>query len=71
MGLKAIVVGKDGKGYDKHEWDISDTFWRGTQSNLLISDNQTRKFATADLDWRRELEIFAWGKLQNDPPVHR
>lgn len=67
MGLKAIVVGKDGKGYDKHEWDISNTFWRGTQGNLLIADNQTRKFDAATLEWKRKWELFAWGKLLSEP----
>ena len=28
MGLRSIVVDRNGKGYEKHEWDISDTFWR-------------------------------------------
>jgi len=67
MGLRPVVVGKDGKGYEKNEWDISNTFWRGTQSNLLISDNQTRKYDAADLEWRRKWEIFAWGELTKVP----
>jgi len=65
MGLKPIVVGKDGKGYDKHEWDVSNTFWRGTQDNLLIADNQTKKFDTESSEWRRESELFAWGKVES------
>lgn len=67
LGLRPVVVGKDGKGYDKHEWDVSNTFRRGTQNNLLISDNQTRKFDAASPEWRRNGEIFAWGKLANVP----
>lgn len=67
MGLRPVVVGKDGKGYDKLEWDVSNTFWRGTQDNLLISDNQTRKYDTATLEWKRKWELFAWGKLVNEP----
>lgn len=63
MGLRAIVVGKDGKGYEKNEWDISNTFWRGTQPNLLISDNQTRKYESATHEFRLKLELFAWGTL--------
>lgn len=60
MGLEPVVVGKDGKIYKKHEWDISNTFWRGQQDNLLISDNQTRNFEAASPEWRRRLELFAW-----------
>ena len=70
MGLKPVVVGKDGKGYGKHEWNISNTFWRGTQGNLLIADNQTRKFDAASPEWRRKWELFAWGKLVNEPRSH-
>lgn len=70
MGLKPVIVGKDGNGYDKHEWDVSNTFWRGTQGNLLISDNQTRKYDTATLEWKQKWERFAWGKLLNEPGSH-
>lgn len=61
MGLKSVVVDKDGKGYDKEEWNISNTFRRGMQNNLLISDKQTRIFDTASLEQRHELEFFTWG----------
>lgn len=64
MGLKLVVVGKDGKGYDKLEWDISDTFWRGTQANLLISDNQTRGYDKADMALKKTLCTGAWGSNQ-------
>ena len=67
MGLRPVVVGKDGKGYEKKQWDVSNTFWRGMQDNLLISDNQTRKYDTSNLEWRRKLELFAWGELANVP----
>jgi hypothetical protein len=60
MGLKPVVVGKDGRGYDKQEWHISSTFWRDGQSNLLIADNQTRKYDTGDRDCQQRWEYFAW-----------
>lgn len=63
MGLKPIVVGKNGRGYEKHEWDISNTFWRGSQENLLISDNQTRKYDREVSDWKKKWEFFAWGGI--------
>lgn len=63
MGFKPVIVGKDGKGYDRLEWNLSNTFWRGTQDNLLVSDNQTRKYDTATPEWRRKFEMFAWGEL--------
>ncbi len=61
MGLRPMVVGKNGKGYEKHEWDSSDTFWRRAQENLLISDNQTRIYDRESLDKKKKWEFFAWG----------
>lgn len=66
MGLKPVVVGKDGKGYDKKEWDISNTFRHGAQGNLLISDNQTRRFDAASLEKKHALEFSTWG-MANEP----
>jgi hypothetical protein len=62
FGLSAIVVGKDGIGYDINDWQLSNTFWTPTQSNLLIADNQTRRFEAADSPTRSFLENFAWGR---------
>ena len=62
MGLSAIVVGKDGIGYDSSNWHVSNTFWTQKQTNLLIADNQTRRFEAADSPTRSFLENFAWGR---------
>ncbi len=61
MGLRPMVVGRNGKGYEKNEWDSSNTFWRRAQENLLISDNQTRKYDKEDADKKKKHEFFAWG----------
>ena len=53
-------------GYEKHEWDISNTFWRGSQENLLISDNQTRKYDGGVSDWKKKWEFFAWGSIVSE-----
>lgn len=66
MGLKCLIVGKNGIGYDKQEWNISNTFWRGTQENLLISDNQTRKYDADNSGWRCKWRQFAWGELADE-----
>jgi hypothetical protein len=71
MGLKVVVVGKDGERYDKEQWASSGTFWRGKQSNLLISDNQTTTYDNSDADDRRRFELFAWGSLEPAPPDRR
>ena len=60
MGLRPIVVDKNGEGYEKNKWGISNTFWQGTQANLLISDNQTRTYDVKDSDWKHKREIFTW-----------
>jgi len=67
MDLKPMVVGRDGKGYEKCEWDISNTFWRGAQENLLISDNQTRKYDKESSDKKQRWEFFAWGSSAMKP----
>lgn len=65
MGLRSMVVGNDGNGYDKTKWDVSNTFWRKTQGNLLIADNQTKKFDVASPELRQKLELFAWGRVES------
>ena len=67
MGFRPIVVDKNGKGYEKDEWDISDTFWRRSQENLLISDNQTRKYDMESISWRDRWGSFAWGSNIENP----
>ena len=61
QGLKMIVVGRDGKGYEKEEWNRSGTFRQRNQENLLVADNQTRRYANADEAARNHLARAAWG----------
>lgn len=60
-GLKALVVGRDGRAYEKERWFESETFRSGEQSNLLVSDNRTEQFAQADDEARRLMTKVAWG----------
>jgi hypothetical protein len=60
-GRRTVVVGRDGSLYDSRRWDESQTFWQGTQENLLVADNQTDDYANAGPDVRRLLCQFAWG----------
>jgi hypothetical protein len=62
MNLKALVVGRDGRAYEKESWRESFTFRSGGQRNLLVADNQTRQYETADPKTQRSLEDAAWGK---------
>lgn len=60
MGKKALVVGADGRGYDIPDWYKCNSFWRGNQENLLVSDNQTRAYAEGDLRRRILYSYCAW-----------
>jgi hypothetical protein len=61
LGLEVLVVGRDGRGYRTEDWYEGRTFKSGDQENLLISDNQTRRYAESDPDLRRFLTQMAWG----------
>lgn len=61
MDFDVLVVGRDGRAYERERWRESQTFRSGGQRNLLIADNRTREYAEADSDEKRRLEVFAWG----------
>jgi hypothetical protein len=61
MNLKALIVGKDGIGYEKEDWYKSNTFRQGNQENLLISDNQTNTYRCADQSAKQKSSLLAWG----------
>ncbi len=65
FGFKALVVGKDGVGYEQKLWPTSGTFRQGNQENLLVADNQTRRYTDATSQERNFLSQRAWGKNAN------
>jgi hypothetical protein len=67
-GLPLAIVGRDGRVFNVCEWNSSGTFWQGEQANLLIADNQTQRYALADLAAREALERNAWSRPS---AVHR
>jgi hypothetical protein len=70
MGLRTLVVARDGACYDHPEWHASRTFWQGDQQGLLVADNQTRSYANGSHDRRRLLSAFAWGpRAAPSPPA--
>jgi hypothetical protein len=72
MGLRALVVARDGAFYDPPEWYAGETFWQGDQQGLLVADNQTRSYANGAYDRRRLLSAFAWGPESSpSPPVRK
>ncbi|HEX8071033.1 MAG TPA: hypothetical protein VF546_13845 [Pyrinomonadaceae bacterium] len=60
MKLRALVVGRDGRAYEKESWRESHTFRSGEQENLLVSDNRTREYQSADPATRAELYEATW-----------
>jgi hypothetical protein len=68
MGLRAVVVGSDGRVWERSEWHRSYTFSQGRQQNLLIADNQTKAYENGTPELRRILSQFAWGR-DADPHI--
>jgi hypothetical protein len=61
-GLRALVVGLDGRTFDVEDWPESGTFRLGDQENLLIADNQTGAYQGARYRKRRRLTRASWGR---------
>jgi hypothetical protein len=61
LGLRAVVVGRDGVSHDIADWPQSNTFNQAAQENLLVADNRTRLYAAADLRGREVLAWLSWG----------
>lgn len=60
IGKNIIVVGRDGKGYEKEEWNISNTFRSSEQENLLVEDNQTEDYKNGSTERRNYLKSITW-----------
>lgn len=67
LGLRTLVVGADGVTYVPDAWIRSGTFRVPDQSNLLVSDNQTRYYEKAASKLKRRLENAAWGQALTLP----
>ncbi len=67
LGLRVLVVNREGFSYEPEEWDSSHTFWQSEQEGLLISDNQTRRYASGNHDRKLLLARFAWGARATVP----
>ena len=67
QGLRAVVVGRDGRAYDRDGWRESRTFRAGEQDNLLVEDNRTQQYDEARGGARRKLARMAWGDSSDAP----
>jgi rhamnosyltransferase len=61
LGLRPILVGRDGRGYEKEDWSAANVFRQGNQENLLVADNQTEIYETGIVEKRAELSRLTWG----------
>lgn len=60
-GLKAVVVGRDGRALSPEIWPEADIYFQGNQRDLLVADNQTRTYAEGSAAQRAALSAYAWG----------
>lgn len=63
LGYRCLIIDKFGKAYEIQDWPKTNIFWKGNQENLLISDNQTKKFDVATDIEKKLLRKIAWGNL--------
>ncbi len=61
-GLELVIAGADGRIYRSPSWRASGTFRIPGHPNLLIHDNQTRGFDSADRATQNALHRAAWGR---------
>lgn len=61
-GLRAVVVGRDGRSYGVKDWAAARTYRSGEQENLLIADRRTSDWQAASPRVRRRLSRDAWGE---------
>jgi hypothetical protein len=60
-GLRQVVVGANGMGYDEHLWPRSGTFRCGKQENLIAHDKHSRAFRDAPLALQEWTSKIAFG----------
>jgi hypothetical protein len=68
-GLAAIVVARDGEGYDVSDWCHSSTFRLGDQRNLILTDNRSREFAEMSAGARFVHTRVSWGDFLEPAPA--
>lgn len=61
MGLRLALVDRYGRIYDPGQWPNSKTFRLGNQEDLMISDNQTRRFEEMSEPERATHVMMSWG----------
>lgn len=67
-GRRLLVVGANGQGYELPDWPSCGAFRSGSQSNLLVSDNQTDAFDAMNPEVKLTHQIMTWGVAKAGAP---
>ncbi len=67
IGLEALIVGKNGRGYTPSWWASSEIFKVRDQSNLMVHDNVTRGFQAMTWEDKARACKSAWGLSLTNP----
>ena len=67
-GLRAVIVDREGRGFDVQDWSRSRTFRLGGQEGLILHDNQTRRFESMPPGERVAHCRLTWGDYLGAPP---
>jgi hypothetical protein len=60
LGLRSVVVDREGRVFDIAEWPTSNTYWSGNQSGLLVADNRSDEYERATPEARARLSAENW-----------
>ena len=71
QGLSALVVNAEGESFELEDWPKSRTFRTGGQQELMVHDNQTRKFDSSASLQQKLMAHMSWGNTSTypSPPV--
>eukprot|EP01037_Dinobryon_pediforme_P017467 gene17467-17659_t len=65
-GKRILLVGRDGHGHDVEDWAKCGSYRSREQKNLLISDNQTRRYDTLSDGEKITYQFLTWGNKMED-----
>jgi glycosyltransferase involved in cell wall biosynthesis len=60
-GKEVCIVGKNGSSFAVNAWPSSGCFRSGSQSNLLVTDNQTQAFNSMSSSVKEAHKVMTWG----------
>jgi len=69
-GLRLVVVGADGVGYEMEQWPTCRGFRSGDQSNLLASDNRTQEYDEMSPGTKATHVTMTWGGYMPGAPAN-